>query len=99
MIKLAKDFSDRIQAEKRDRNIIDFNDMEHLALNVLVHRENGVSTYTDASDILSEYYSEILIDEYQDSNMLQEEILTAVSKGKVNPEYNNIYIGNENKQV
>ncbi len=98
MIKLAKDFSDRIQAEKRDRNIIDFNDMEHLALNVLVHRENGVSTYTDASDILSEYYSEILIDEYQDSNMLQEEILTAVSRGKVNPEYNNIYMVGDVKQ-
>ncbi len=98
MIKLAKDFSDRMSAEKRDRNIIDFNDMEHLALNVLVHRENGVSTYTDASDILSEYYSEILIDEYQDSNMLQEEILTAVSKGRLDPEHNNIYMVGDVKQ-
>ena len=48
--------------------------------------------YTKAADDLSAYYEEILIDEYQDSNMLQEVILTAVSKGKYNEADNNIYM-------
>ena len=98
MVKLAKDFSERISAEKKKRNIIDFNDMEHMALDVLVKRENGVSVYTEASDILSEYYSEILIDEYQDSNMLQEAILTAVSRGKYDAVHNNMYMVGDVKQ-
>lgn len=98
MTELAKDFFNRMQKEKRERNIIDFNDMEHLALNVLVKKtENGIE-YTKASDDLSEYYSEILIDEYQDSNMLQEVILTAVSKGRYDEQKNNIYMVGDVKQ-
>ena len=81
MVELARDFTARMQKEKKERNIIDFNDMEHMALNILVHRENGESSYTEVADTLSAFYEEILIDEYQDSNMVQEEILTAV-KGK-----------------
>lgn len=92
MLELAKDFFKRMQEEKRERNIIDFNDMEHLALEVLVKREEDGISYTKAADDLREYYSEILIDEYQDSNMLQEVILTAVSKG------NNIYMVGDVKQ-
>lgn len=98
MVKLAKDFSARMQAEKRSRNIIDFNDMEHMALNVLVKRVDGKIVYTEASDALSDYYSEIFIDEYQDSNMLQEVILTAVSKGKYDETENNIYMVGDVKQ-
>lgn len=98
MMKLSKDFLRRMEKEKRERNIIDFNDMEHMALNVLVHKtENGIE-YTKASDDLSEYYAEILIDEYQDSNLLQEVILTAVSKGKRDEKQNNIYMVGDVKQ-
>jgi ATP-dependent helicase/nuclease subunit A len=98
MLMLAKDFLNRMQAEKRERNIIDFNDMEHMALDILVKKENGELVYTKAADDLSEFYEEILIDEYQDSNLLQEVILTAVSKGKRNPENNNIYMVGDVKQ-
>jgi ATP-dependent helicase/nuclease subunit A len=98
MVTLAREFSKRMQEQKRERNIIDFNDMEHLALDILVKRENGNSVYTESSDALSSFYEEILIDEYQDSNLLQEVILTAVSKGKVNPEHNNIYMVGDVKQ-
>lgn len=97
-IKLAQDFSGRMQEEKRNRNIIDFNDMEHLALNVLIKRENGRSIYTQAADSLSDFYEEILIDEYQDSNMLQEIILNAVSKNRDNPAVNNVYMVGDVKQ-
>ena len=92
MMTLAQDFYRRMDTEKRERNVIDFNDMEHMALNILVKKtENGME-YTKAADDLSAYYEEILIDEYQDSNMLQEVILTAVSKGKYNEADNNIYM-------
>lgn len=95
---MARDFSERIKAEKRERNIIDFNDMEHLALDILVHNNNGVLEYTSVADSLSDYYSEILIDEYQDSNMLQEQILTAVSRTRRENEANNIYMVGDVKQ-
>lgn len=98
MMRLAADFSERMQAQKRVRNIIDFNDMEHMALDVLVRREGGACIYTEASDSLSNFYEEILIDEYQDSNLLQEAILTAVSKGKRDPSANNIYMVGDVKQ-
>ena len=98
MIKLAKDFSCRMMDEKRARNIIDFNDMEHLALDILVHNDNGTLTYSSVADSLSDYYNEILIDEYQDSNMLQEQILTAVSKSRRENVNNNIYMVGDVKQ-
>lgn len=98
MMTLAQDFYRRMDTEKRERNVIDFNDMEHMALNILVKKtENGME-YTKAADDLSAYYEEILIDEYQDSNMLQEVILTAVSKGKYNEADNNIYMVGDVKQ-
>lgn len=93
MTRLAQEFSERMQAQKRSRNIIDFNDMEHMALNVLVKRENRESRYTEAAEILSQFYEEILIDEYQDSNLLQEVILTAVSRNG-----SNIYMVGDVKQ-
>jgi len=98
MLSLAKEFSARMQKEKRARNIIDFNDMEHMALNVLVKLQNGQRVYTEAADALADYYEEILIDEYQDSNMLQEEILNAVSRQRMTDKADNIYMVGDVKQ-
>lgn len=48
MMTLAQDFYRRMDTEKRERNVIDFNDMEHMALNILVKKtENGME-YTKA---------------------------------------------------
>lgn len=80
LIDLTKTYISEIDKKKRERNIITFNDMEHLALNILVKRENGVSNYSQAALDLQNFYQEILVDEYQDSNMLQEEILNAIAK-------------------
>ena len=43
---LVKQFSDRLKAAKQEKNIIDFNDMEHYALQILIHEENGGSMPT-----------------------------------------------------
>ena len=89
MVKLANDFAQRMSEQKKDRGIIDFNDMEHLALDILVKNNAGIIEYTRTADELAESFDEILIDEYQDSNQLQEEILTAVSRQRMSDYFNN----------
>ena len=87
--KLVLEFSQRFAAEKKEKNIIDFNDIEHFALKILVDK-NG-----NSSEIAKKYmnkFEEILIDEYQDSNLVQEKILTSISRG------NNIFMVGDVKQ-
>ncbi len=98
LIHLADEFYDACQAAKRDRNIIEFSDMEHFALDILIRRENGETHYTQAADSLANYYQEILTDEYQDSNKLQDVILNAISRGRFDPAQNNIYMVGDLKQ-
>lgn len=98
MVKLSKDFADRMEEEKRDRGIVEFSDIEHYALDILVTKQDGSKEYTNVADELAEYFNEILIDEYQDSNQLQEEILTAVSKHRLSDVPDNIYMVGDVKQ-
>lgn len=74
---LTLDFKNEFNNRKAEKNIVDFSDIEHHALNILVD-ENGNKT-----DIAKKYqFNEILIDEYQDSNLVQEKILNSISNGK-----------------
>lgn len=87
LVEVVKDFSESFQERKRSKNIIDFSDMEHYALKILLREENGEFVATPAAKEYREKFAEIMVDEYQDSNDLQEEILTAistVSEGKHN---------------
>lgn len=78
---LAGEFADRYARAKRDKNIVDFNDLEHFALQVLVEwGEDGRPRPTQAAKILRSGYEEILIDEYQDSNLVQETLLSSISR-------------------
>lgn len=76
LIELTGRFMKAFAEEKRKKNIIDFSDLEHFALEIL--REDGKRT--PAAKELAERFRTVMIDEYQDSNYLQEEILTAVSR-------------------
>ena len=87
--KLILEFSEVFASKKKERNIIDFNDIEHFALKILVN-EKGEST--EIAKKYQENFDEILIDEYQDSNLVQENILTSISKG------NNIFMVGDVKQ-
>jgi len=70
---------------KRGSNCIDFNDMEHLALNLLVkEKPYGGYEYTQEALSISNEFDEILIDEYQDTNSTQELIFKAISKNEEN---------------
>lgn len=98
MVQLSKDFAERMQTEKKDRGIVEFNDIEHYALDILV-RKNGIDKeYTGVADELAKYFDEILIDEYQDSNQLQEEILTAISRERLDDKPDNMYMVGDVKQ-
>jgi ATP-dependent helicase/nuclease subunit A len=96
LVDLVKEFAACFAKTKADLNILDFNDMEHLALKILTIEKEGK---LEPSAIAKEYQSkfhEIMIDEYQDSNLIQESILTTVSrcdKGE-----NNIFMVGDIKQ-
>lgn len=78
IIELTKCYMDQFNKIKKERNVIDFADMEHMALDILVSRDEfGNITPTDTARDMSEEFYEIMIDEYQDSNLVQETILTA----------------------
>lgn len=80
---LILEFQDKYTREKREKNIIDFNDIEHLALKILVKKDNdGNYIPTEVAKKYREKFSEIAIDEYQDSNLVQEYILNSISNGK-----------------
>ena len=90
---LIYEFEDRFTEKKKERNILDFSDVEHLALNILVEeKEDGTHTRTEVAKKYQNRFNEIAIDEYQDSNLVQEYILTSVSKG------NNIFMVGDVKQ-
>ena len=86
-------FGDEFSKKKREKNIVDFNDIEHFALNILLKRdENGNIEPTQVAKTYQEKFLEIAIDEYQDSNLVQEYILGAISK------QNNIFMVGDVKQ-
>ena len=76
LMELAINFSVAYSAEKRSRNILDFSDLEHFAIKILY--PNGPQDLTPNQEI-AKYY-EVLVDEYQDSNRVQELILSAVAE-------------------
>lgn len=79
LITVTLRFLEKFSQKKREKNLVDFADMEHFALNILVKKEGERCTPTQAAWELSQRYEEILIDEYQDSNYVQEMLLTYVS--------------------
>ena len=80
--RVVLDFSQSFAEKKKEKNMIDFNDIEHFALKILIkHTENG----EEPSEVAKKYrnkFAEIAIDEYQDSNLVQEYILNSISNGK-----------------
>lgn len=97
ILKMLKDlileFSQKFYQRKREKNIMDFSDMEHLALKILVKKdENGNVVKSEIAKKYENKFEEIAIDEYQDSNLVQEYILTSVSRG------NNIFMVGDVKQ-
>lgn len=96
LVKLVQEFHRRFSDRKREKNILDFTDMEHFALEILVKKEGEKLTPTQAARELSEKYEEVMIDEYQDSNLVQEMITTMVSGWSKNKK--NVFMVGDVKQ-
>ena len=75
LCELVGDFSDRYQQEKRRRGLLDFSDLEHLTLKLL-RQEDG--TPSDLALTLRRQFKEVLVDEYQDTNEIQERIFQSL---------------------
>lgn len=77
-------FMQAFEQRKKEKNVIDFSDMEHFALNILVRHEPGQKPEeaepTQVAQEYRDFFAEILIDEYQDSNLVQELILGAIAR-------------------
>ena len=98
LVNLTMRFMNLYQEKKKEKNILDFADLEHYALEILVeHREDG-DCRTDAARELAEQFKEIMIDEYQDSNLVQEKLLTAVS-GIEDGIYNIFMVGDVKQSI
>lgn len=113
LLDLVLEFDRRLLAAKQERHLIDFSDMEHYALQILLKREKveeSGSIGTDRaktkyrivpSDVAMEYrqyFQEILIDEYQDSNLVQEYLLSAIS-GEEEGRYNRFMVGDVKQSI
>jgi ATP-dependent helicase/nuclease subunit A len=79
--RLTLEFINRFKEKKRERNILDFNDLEHLCLKILIEsdEDNNINPSSVANGF-REYFDEVLVDEYQDSNNVQEAIIDLVSR-------------------
>lgn len=91
-VELVLDFSAAYDARKREENILSFSDVEHLALSALVSKDGDEYSQTAVARELASLYEEIYIDEYQDSNKVQEMILSSISRG------NNMFMVGDIKQ-
>lgn len=82
LINLTREFMTRYDEKKKNENIMDFDDMEHFALDLLIdhYDEEGNPVPSKIAKEKSDGYEEIYIDEYQDSNYIQDAILRSVSK-------------------
>ncbi len=96
LILLAKEYGARYAEAKKEKNIVDFGDLEHFALKILIDKCADEYVPTDVADDVSGMFEEILVDEYQDSNRVQELILKAVSRERFNQP--NIFMVGDVKQ-
>lgn len=79
LTRLVASFSDRFQKMKSEKGLVDFADLEHYCLQILRNPETGSLVPSVAALHYRKQFKEVLIDEYQDVNMVQESILQLVT--------------------
>lgn len=99
LLRLVIFYKEKLDERKRRDNMIDFHDMEHFALNILLTKdENGNVQPTEAAREYRQYFHEILIDEYQDSNLVQELLLKSIS-GEEEGRFNRFMVGDVKQSI
>ncbi len=99
LLSLVLAYKQRLDEKKRQENMIDFYDMEHFALNILLKKDadGGVSPSPAALEY-RQFFSEIMIDEYQDSNLVQELLLKSIS-GEEDGNFNRFMVGDVKQSI
>ncbi len=98
LIDLVLEFDRRMAEKKTERKIVDFSDMEHMALSILLEREGEQIRPSRVALEYRQHFAEILIDEYQDSNLVQEYLLQAVS-GEEDGNFNRFMVGDVKQSI
>lgn len=102
LVDLVLDFMHSFDAAKRDRGVIDFTDMEHMAIKILIesYDENtGEYKITDVAENLKDHYYEVMVDEYQDSNLVQEILIQSVSREFESENRNRFMVGDVKQSI
>ncbi len=99
LLDLVLTYKKMLDEKKRGNNIIDFHDMEHFALEILLHKKEDESFEpSPAAKEYRQYFAEIMIDEYQDSNLVQELLLRSVS-GEEEGHFNRFMVGDVKQSI
>ncbi len=81
LTEIVLEFSIRFNKRKKEKNILDFNDLEHFCLQILIDYDEDKNIIpSKVAENFKEYFDEVLVDEYQDSNNVQETIISLVSR-------------------
>lgn len=96
LVRLTEEFREAYDAGKREKNILDFHDLEHFALKILIEEETKQPT--EVAKECKSLFEEIVVDEYQDSNLVQETLLLAVSKEDTGI-YNRFMVGDVKQSI
>lgn len=97
LTEIVLEFGEKFSQKKKEKNILDFNDLEHLCLKILSDTdENGNIIPSKTAIEFKNLFDEVLVDEYQDSNNVQETIIELVSRRK--DEFPNVFMVGDVKQ-
>ena len=96
VVRLSLIYLDAMEKRKLEKHIMDFSDIEHAALRILV--DENTKTQRDIALEFQKHFEEIMIDEYQDSNQVQEEIMCAISR-QARGEYNMFMVGDVKQSI
>ena len=96
LIRLSLLYYDAMEEKKREKHIMDFSDIEHAALRILVDENTRLLRPTAKE--FQKNFEEIMIDEYQDSNQVQEEIMCAISR-ESEGQYNMFMVGDVKQSI
>jgi ATP-dependent helicase/nuclease subunit A len=97
LVELVRKFSNDFTAIKREKGLVDFADLEHLCLQILTEKSSdGQFQPSAVAMAYRNHFKEVLVDEYQDTNMVQETIIKQVSKER--EEEGNLFMVGDVKQ-
>ena len=95
---LVRLFGKKFEEQKRAQNIIDFSDMEQYALRILTEKSEDGFVPSKIAQEYQNQFQEVMIDEYQDSNLIQEAILNSVSTCR-SGRYNIFMVGDVKQSI